>query len=487
MELNTLLLGLSWLYAIANTALAIFGLNLFYLLGLAIYHWRASLSSPALLVNEWPTVLVQLPVYNERYVIERLIDAAAALDYPPDRLRIQVLDDSTDDTTDKAAARVAYHRARGTPIEYLHRQARTGYKAGALAEGMAAAPGEFMAVFDADFIPPPDFLRRMIPHFNEYPRIGMVQARWGYLNAEQTIITRAIALATDNIFAVDHVARGGAGLLLNFNGSAGILRRACVEEAGGWSADTLVEDFDLSYRAQIAGWRIRYCSDIVVPSELPASVLALKQQQFRWVKGSIQVVRKLTGPLLRSRLSPLQKVQGLLHLAGYFPSLLMVFSLLFSLPVVLLHGQTPIHWSLLGVAMLAPPLAIIWGQSRLRHDWHISWLNYPALFLLGLGLSVSNTSAIVSAFYGRKNVFVRTPKFAGADLRKNAYALSVDWSAWVELLLAIYGFGTGYLALFMAPALAPFIFMYALGFGFTAVLGFWQSGRVHFSKKQQKD
>ncbi len=470
---------LSWLYAFSNMALAIFGFNMFFLLALAIWHWRKAVTPPVLPPgSEWPTVLVQLPMFNERYVVERLIDAAAALDYPGDRLCIQVLDDSTDDTRNLAEARVAYHRARGWNIEYHHRTERVGYKAGALAEGMARLPGDFIAVFDADFVPPPDFLRRLIPEFQTEPRLGVVQARWGHLNPQQNVVTRAMALAFDSFFTVDQAARSGAGLFMNFNGSAGILRRTCIEDAGGWQHDTLVEDMDLSYRAQLKGWRIKYRLDVVVPGELPASIIALKQQQYRWAKGATQVLRKLGLKLLFSRAPLVHKLQGLLHLSGYLPHPLIVVSLLLSLPVVLLHGQTPIYWGVLGVAALAPPLEVFWGQLRLRHDWRMSWLYYPALFLVGLGLAVTDTRAIWDAFFGRSNVFVRTPKFADVNHRESSYALPVDWSTWVELVLALYGLGTGLLAIPWAPALAPFILVYAAGFGFTATAGFLQSGGV---------
>jgi cellulose synthase/poly-beta-1,6-N-acetylglucosamine synthase-like glycosyltransferase len=471
--------GLSWLYAISNMALALFAFNMFFLLALAIWHWReavspAKLPAPA----EWPTVLVQLPIFNERYVVERLIDAAAALDYPADRLIIQVLDDSTDDTAALAEARVAFHLHQGRHIDYLRRTERTGYKAGALAAGLAVAPSEFTVVFDADFVPPTDYLRKLIPEFIHNPRLGMLQARWGHLNPGQNMLTRAMALAFDSFFSVDQVARSGAGLMMNFNGSAGILRRTCIEEAGGWQHDTLVEDMDLSYRAQITGWQIKYRLDVVVPGELPASIIALKQQQYRWAKGATQVLRKLWRPLCASPKPLLHKLQGLLHLSGYLPHPLMVASLLLSLPVVYLHGQTPISWGVLGLAALAPPLEVIWGQSRLRHDWHMSWLYYPALFLVGIGVAVTDTRAIWDAFFGHTNVFVRTPKFAAASQRHSSYALPVDWSTWVEAALAIYGLGSGLLATQWAPTLAPFILVYAAGFGFTAVLGFWQGRGV---------
>ena len=476
---DIILRSMSWIYAIINMALALFALNMFLMLALAVWQWRASLNPPRFPeTSEWPTVLVQLPVFNERYVVERLVDAAVALDYPPERIRIQVLDDSTDDTAALAEARVAHYQAQGRQVEYCHRVNRMGYKAGALAAGLARDSSEFVALFDADFVPPPDYLRRLIPEFVGQPRLGIVQARWGHLNPEQNVVTRAMALAFDSFFTVDQVARSGTGLLMNFNGSAGILRRACIDEAGGWQHDTLVEDMDLSYRAQLKGWRIKYRLDVVVPGELPASVIALKQQQYRWAKGATQVLRKLGWRLATSDKPIFHKIQGLLHLSGYLPHPLIVFTLLLSLPVVILHGHTPVHWSVLGIAALAPPLSVLWGQLRLRHDWHMSWLYYPALFLVGIGLAVTDTRAIWDAFFGRTNVFVRTPKFATVSPRQSVYALPVDWSTWVESVLAIYGLVTTYLAVAWAPRLAPFIAIYTIGFGLTAILGFWQSRGV---------
>lgn len=484
---NYVLEGMSWLYAISNTVLALYGFNMFFLLVLALRHWRASRKElPPLAEADWPSVLVQLPIFNERYVVERVIDAAAALDYPAERLLIQVLDDSTDDTAALAEARVAYHRSRGTRIDYLHRTERTGYKAGALAAGLAAAPGEFITLFDADFIPPPDFLRRLMPEFSSQSRLGMVQARWGHLNPAQNMVTHSMSLWFDGFFTVDQVARSGAGLFMNFNGSAGILRRACIEDAGGWQADTLVEDMDLSYRVQFKGWRIKYRSDVRVPGELPVSIMALKQQQYRWAKGAAQVVRKHGKQILCSNRPWFHRVQGLLHISGYLPHPLMVVSLLLSLPVVLLHGQSPISWAVLGVAAMAPPLAVLLAQIRLRRERQMSLAYYPALFLIGIGLAVTDTRGILDAFLGRTNVFVRTPKFAQINPRESIYALPVDGSTWVELALAIYGFATCLLAFRQAPFLIPSILLYTAGFGFTALAGFWQSRGVRRSRPLAK-
>jgi cellulose synthase/poly-beta-1,6-N-acetylglucosamine synthase-like glycosyltransferase len=481
------MLLLVWIYAATLIGLALFGFNMLFMLAVAARRRPPSQipdagwgERPAPPPVEWPHVLVQLPIFNERYVVERLMDAAAALDYPPERLAIQVLDDSTDDTSAIAKARAAHHRARGRQITYHHRARREGFKAGALAAGLRDAPpsAELVAVFDADFVPPPDFLRRIIPSFQSDPRLGMVQARWEHLNAEQNALTRAEALALDGYFTVDQVARSRAGLLMNFNGSAGVWRRVCIEAAGGWQGDTLAEDLDLSYRAQLNGWRLDYLPDVAAPAELPASILALKRQQFRWAAGSYQVLRKVGPRLLAARMPLFRKAQGWLHLAGYIVQPLMLAALLLSLPVVLARGQLPIHLSWLGWAGLGPVLVGAWGQMGLRRDWPKRILYYPVLVAIAIGSSLAGTHALWEAFAGRRCEFARTPKFSSANQRESAYALPIDWTTWGELLLALYALATGLLAVEMAPGLAPFIFLCALGFGCTAAMGFLQNGGV---------
>jgi cellulose synthase/poly-beta-1,6-N-acetylglucosamine synthase-like glycosyltransferase len=478
---------LSWIYAAALLVPAVFGYNVLLLLALGVWYRRRrpQPAAPA----AWPHVLVQLPVFNERYVVERLIDAAAALDYPPERLAIQILDDSTDDTAAIAKARVAYHRARGWRMTYHHRADRTGFKAGALAAGLCAAPAsvEFVAIFDADFVPPPEFLRCTVPAFQADARLGMMQARWDHLNAEQSALTRAQALAFDGYFSVDQIARSRAGLLMNFNGSAGVWRRACIEDAGGWQGDTLAEDLDLSYRAQLKGWRFDYSPGVPAPAELPTSILALKRQQFRWAVGSYQVLRKLGPQLLTARMSLFRKVQGFLHITGYVVQPLMLLASLLSLPVVLMRGRSPVNLSWLGWAWLGPVLTGLWGQIMLRRDWPKRMLYYPVLVMIGIGSSLTGTHALWQAITGRRHEFVRTPKFSSASQRESAYALPLDWTIWGELVLALYALATGLLAVERAPGFAPFIFLYALGFGYTAVLGFWQSGGVRRAERAQEN
>ena len=476
---------LSWFYALVVTLLALYGFNLLLLVGLASLAWLRSRPAPALPKGvteaDWPTVLVQLPLFNERYVVERLIDAAAALDYPAEKLLVQVLDDSTDDTAALARARVIYHRLHGRPVVYVHRLDRAGYKAGALAYGLTRAPraqSELVAVFDADFIPPPDFLRRLVPAFFGDERLGLAQGRWEHLNPDQNWLTRAEALALDSFFSIEQMARSHSGLFFNFNGSAGVWRRAAIEDAGGWQSDTLAEDLDLSYRAQLKGWRLSYWPLVSAPAELTSSIMAFKRQQFRWAKGSFQVLRKLGSSLIAAPIPLFRKLQALLHLSGYLPHPLMVLSVLLSLPVVALHTQNPLNWGIFGLAGLGLPLAALLSQTVLRKDWRQRLVYYPLLVLVGIGLAVTNTHALWETFFGRTQEFLRTPKFAAAQQRGNTYALPADWTTWAELILALYAFATGLLAVERMPGLAPFLFIYTLGFGYTAILGFWQSGGV---------
>ncbi|UCC63528.1 MAG: glycosyltransferase family 2 protein [Anaerolineae bacterium] len=470
---------LTAIYFLLVAGLALYGFNALFLSALFLRHRRRRVKVPEL--DEWPGVTVQLPLFNERFVVERLIDSVASLDYPRTRLSIQVLDDSTDETGALAQARVAHYQTRGVNIAYLRRKERTGFKAGALAYGLTRAPGDFIAVFDADFCPPPDFLQRVMPHFND-PRVGMVQARWGHLNAEYSVLTRAQALALDGHFVVEQTARSRANLLLNFNGSAGVWRRECIADAGGWQADTVAEDLDLSYRAQIAGWQLRYLPDVVAPAEVPPFLTAFKRQQFRWAKGSIQCLRKLGGHLLRSSLSPWRKVQGLLHVGGYLIHPLMLAMVLIGLPLICVRNPGSLPLSALGVAGFAPPVVFALSQWATYPDWRQRFAYFPILVLLGAGVALNNTWAVWEALAGRNpSLFLRTPKFrsegqdSGRVGQAGTYNLPVDWTTWGELALALYCLVEAIVAVSRAPGLAPFLITYAMGYAYTAGLGLWQS------------
>ena len=488
------------LYIVAGVWLAIYGLNSLVLAGLYLRH-RHDRTNPPTGQTHHPVVTVQLPIYNERHVVERLIDAVAALDWPRDCLQIQVLDDSDDETTTLARACVEHYRRRGLDIDLVCRSDRTGYKAGALAVGLQRARGEFITIFDADFVPAPDFLRHAIPPFLDRPTLGLVQTRWAHLNADYSPLTRAQSLALDGHFVVEQVARNRSGLLMNFNGTAGVWRRTCIDTSGGWSGDTISEDLDLSYRAQLAGWDCLYLPEVAAPAELPPQLAAFKQQQFRWAKGSIQCLRKLwrsilgrrrhaaqtdTDRQLRSpaprRLTHVQKMAALVHLSSYLAHPLMLILLLCSLPLFLSPRGThlPMAMAYLGFSSLGPPLVYTLAQQALYPNWRRRLFYFPILALLGTGIALNNTRAVIEALRGLGGPFARTPKFhlEGGRGRwvESAYRLPLSWTTLGETLLAFYALGTVLAAWRAGNHYAvPFMLLYAGGFGLTALLGVWQA------------
>ena len=471
------------LYTAVVVLLSLYGAHALIMVGLHLRGRRRATAAGACCPppEAWPRVTVQLPVYNERYVIVRLIDAVARLDYPADRLEIQVLDDSTDATTRLAARRVQFWQQRGVNIRLIRRGERTGYKAGALEHGLKLAAGEFIAIFDADFVPPPDWLRRTVPFLVHHPEVGVVQTRWEHLNAEASPLTRAQALALDGHFGVEQPARAQNGLLLNFNGSAGLWRRRCIEEAGGWRSETLSEDLDLSYRAQLLGWRVAYLPKVTAPAEIPPQMTAFKRQQFRWAKGSAQCVRLLAGSLLRSRLPWHVRLLGLLHLTGYFIHPGMVILLLLTLPLLVAdkHMETSLPPAWLGLLGLSAPLLYVTAQQALRADWGRRLLWLPALMVLGVGLACNNARAVVEGLFRSGGEFARTPKFGARPGRgRTAYRLPADGTTWAELAMG------GYAALCAAVAVAqhrwtavPFLLLYTLGFWWVGGSTLWETLR----------
>ncbi|MGI6207263.1 MAG: glycosyltransferase [Anaerolineae bacterium] len=462
--------GLSVIYLLAALLLAVYGFNSLLLAALFLRHRRGPTAGEP---SSWPAVTVQLPVYNERWVVRRLLEAASRLDYPRHLLEIQVLDDSTDHTRAIAESVAAKLRRRGLDVRVIHRPDRKGYKAGALAHGLQSARGELIAVFDADFVPPPDWLRRVVPYLVADEGLGFVQTRWGHINEGYSGPTRAQTLALDGHFVVEQPARQRSGLLMNFNGSAGVWRRSCIEGAGGWSARTLCEDLDLSYRAQMAGWRGLFLPEVVVPAEVPPTVSAFKCQQRRWATGSVQCLRHLFRPLLRSSLSLTQKLQGLVHLSGYVAHPLMLVLLLVSLPLLLLDGGLRFHLAFLGLASLGPPTVYTLAQVvQGGRAWRrLAYL--PTLVLLGTGLAVSNTRAVVRALYTDGGAFQRTPKFSlvgkRGDWRGRQYMVGADPSTLGELGMALYALATIAVALSRGSVYAvPFLALYVAGFTYVA-------------------
>jgi cellulose synthase/poly-beta-1,6-N-acetylglucosamine synthase-like glycosyltransferase len=446
---------------------------------------RSASSQSSRPTAELPAVTIQIPLFNERYVAARVIAAAAAQDYPRDKLQIQILDDSTDDTTEIARCAAAQARSSGLSVDVLHRNERQGYKAGALAAGLPHAKGELIAIFDADFAPPPDFLRRVIGEQNAFadPQVGFVQARWDYLNRDLNPITRAQAMILDVHFLIEQVARSLCGLPINFNGSAGIWRRQCILDAGGWQADTLTEDLDLSYRAALRGWRGLYLVDQGAPSELPADILAYKQQQARWARGTIQTLRKLLPELLSSSLKFHQKLAALMHLSGYVIHPL-IFILSITTPLLVLDAVTsqgglagpPLWVNALSGLTLVPIASMLVAHLARRRSLIHFLRDLPAALLLGVGVSPSNTLAMLRGLlHEQVGEFVRTPKHRHSVF---TYALRPDWTMWLELALAIYvGVAILLMLRFGHWPLGMPLFLYVLGFG-----GVWLSQALSASR-----
>jgi cellulose synthase/poly-beta-1,6-N-acetylglucosamine synthase-like glycosyltransferase len=475
----SLSLFLGFAYLVATALLAVYGLNSLVLTWLYLRHWREDVPCPPLV--ETPVVTVQLPIYNELYVVERLIDAVARLDYPRDRLQIQVLDDSSDETTAVAGARVDFYRAQGMDIELIHRAERIGFKAGALQQGLAMARGELIAVFDADFVPEPDFLAKTVPYFFARPRLGMIQTRWGHINADYSPLTRAQAIALDGHFVVEQTARNRSGLFMSFNGTAGIWRRECIEASGGWQGDTISEDLDLSYRAQLLGWEFLFLPRVFSPAEIPPQINAFKRQQFRWAKGSIQCALKLWRPVLKAPVSIFKRLQAMIHLTSYLVHPLMLFLCLSSLPLMMLwkgEGRLPLAY--LSLASLGPPLLYAVSQRSLYPNWPERFAYFPVLVFLGTGIALNNTGAVWEALTRRGNDFCRTPKFC-LEERKDRwagrrYALSFNWVTVGEFSLGLYAALTTWVAYAQGNYYAlPFLLLYVGGFGCVAFCSLWHS------------
>lgn len=431
-------------------------------------------------LQEWPPVTVQLPIFNEKYTVERLLRAVTRLDYPADRLQIQVLDDSTDDTRDLLARLVESYQSRGMDIELIHRADRTGYKAGALNYGLLTATGELIAIFDADFVPKPDWLKRTVPSFQN-PELGCLQTRWGHINQQYNSLTRAEALGIDGHFIVEQTVRSKNGFFLNFNGTAGIWRRACIEDAGGWQWDTLTEDLDLSYRAQMRGWKFDYLPDVVVPAELPPHVEAYKKQQFRWAKGSFQVVRKILPSVLRANLPLSVRFMALLHLTGYFVHPLMLSILLLTLPVGLLVPGAFKMFPISLIAGLGPPLLYLTATATQHRSVFKRIRAFPLLVIVGFGLSLSTTIAVLEGLFSKGGAFIRTPKLNLTNRAKQpqnidrGYVAPLSTMVWVEIALGLYALVTGVvLAPYLGWGIVPWMVIYMLGFFYIAGLNLIQ-------------
>ncbi len=419
-------------------------------------------------LKEYPRVTVQLPIYNEKYVVHRLIKSVTELDYPRSKLEIQVLDDSSDDTSEIAARLVDEYKKRRFDICHIRRRSRDGYKAGALQYGLSSAKGEYIAIFDADFVPSPDFLKELLPEFTS-PKVAGVQSRWGHLNHDDSLLTRAQAIGLDNHFAMEQRLRYRAGFFINFNGTCGIWRKDAIADAGGWHTDTLAEDLDLSYRVQLRGWKIKFRDDFAVLGELPATAESFKIQQNRWAKGTIQVARKLLPQVLRARLAKVAKYEAFVHLTCHINFLAMLGLALFS-PVIVYfkveHIVTDgyfIFASFFTIGALGYPYLYFLSQRELYPDYRRRIPFIMGVIAYSMGLSVSNSNAVIEGWLNRKNVFRRTPKSGGESRGYRVESKSV--LPFVEILLGVYIFiALIYVTVNLQLILIPFLLFYSFGF-----------------------
>jgi cellulose synthase/poly-beta-1,6-N-acetylglucosamine synthase-like glycosyltransferase len=428
---------------ISQLVMGVYGLNAFFLLYKFMTSAKSTGEAEISMERfqkkgiEWPAVTVQLPIFNERHVAERLIKHCCLIDYPADRLRIQVLDDSTDVTCELVARLVEDLQADPKikfKVEHLTRKSRTNFKAGALAQGTAQTDSEFLAIFDADFLPDADFLRKTIPRFYEDAKVGCVQCRWGHLNYNHSTLTKLQAIGHDGHFVVEQFSKCRSGFLFNFNGTAGVWRRQCIIDAGDWSGDTLAEDLDLSYRAQLAGWKMDYLRDVVVDAELPLSISAFKKQQARWAKGSMQTAIKLSRRVLSSpNIGALTKLEAIIHLFGYSVHLCMMTNLVVTLLLVMgTDCELPVVYKITAFVAAGPPLIVVASQAYIGNLKSVIFM--PLLILFHHGLCISNASAVMEAIKGKKGSFERTPKFgsqqSGKEWTATSYARNLKKVAW---------------------------------------------------------
>jgi cellulose synthase/poly-beta-1,6-N-acetylglucosamine synthase-like glycosyltransferase len=472
-------------YFIVLFVLAAYGLHRYWLV-YDYYKYAKNVPGPPPEVPSWPRVTVQLPIFNERYVIERLVDAVSRFDYPHELLDIQVLDDSTDETQEVARACVDRCAAQGLPITYIHRSNREGYKAGALENGLKTAAGELIVIFDADFIPEPDFLRRTVPYFQNQ-EIGMVQTRWTYLNRDYSLLTQVETILLDGHFVIEHGARSRRGTFFNFNGTAGVWRRRAIDDAGGWQHDTLTEDTDLSYRAQLKGWKFLYLPQIECASELPADMNGFKAQQARWAKGLMQTAKKILPRVFASNLPWHVKAEAFFHLTANISYPLMVLLSTMLLPAMIVRFYQ--GWFQMVVIDLPLFLAstcsissfyLVAQKELYPKTWWRTFLYMPFVMATGIGISVRNAQAVLEALSGKKSEFARTPKFR-IEGKKDTFATKkyrnkAGWMPYAEIVLGIYfGFTVLYAILNENYATVPFLLLFVWGYLYTGCMSLGQT------------
>jgi len=483
-------------YFILMIVLAFYGLHRYQLVWLYYRHKKNATHGPTAHFAELPFVTVQLPIFNEQYVVDRLIEAVCSLDYPRDRLEIQLLDDSTDETRQVASAIVERYRAgfngEPQPIVYIHRTNRHGYKAGALDNGLKTAKGELVAIFDADFIPPHDWLMRVVHHLAE-PKIGMVQTRWTHLNRDYSFLTQVSAILLDGHFVLEHGGRSRAKVFFNFNGTAGMWRRAAIEQAGGWQHDTLTEDTDLSYRAQLVGWRFKYLQDVECPAELPIEMTAFKTQQARWAKGLIQTSKKILPRVFRADVPFHIKLEAFYHLTANISYPLMVLLSIVMMPVMIIRFyQGWFQMLLIDLPLfLASTCSVssfyLVSQKELFPGrWYKALLYLPFVMALGgIGLTLTNSKAVMEALFGIKSSFKRTPKYRvekrGEKSQATKYRKRLGLLPWVELAISVYFILTIWYAIDNGNYITvPFLLLFAFGYGYTALLSLLQGAFERF-------
>lgn len=443
------------------------------------------LSEEELQMTEYPLVTIQLPLYNEKYVICRLIDAVIRIEYPKDKLEIQVLDDSTDETVDIAKEHIQKYVDQGYDIKHVHRTNRKGFKAGALKEGLKTAKGEFVAIFDADFIPRKKFLKRTLPYFQKDEKLGLVQTRWEHLNRDYSLITKTEAIALDGHFVIEQAVRNRAGFFINFNGTGGVWRKECIFDAGNWQADTLTEDLDLSYRAQMKGWKFKYLVNFTSPAELPSEINSLKSQQFRWTKGAIETAKKIYPKVLRSKLPVKMKIQSFIHLCSNLAYPFILIAGILNLPVLLIKegGQYDDVFKFMSIfifAFISSFIFYLYSQKDVYADWQKRVIYFPVFLSGSMGLSVNNTIAVIEGLINKKSEFVRTPKFKIMDnkdswIDKKYLTKKLSYATIIEAVLAVYCFAGVVLSIVYAQIAAlPFQLMFSLGYGMMAFLSIRQ-------------
>lgn len=481
------MLGILWTvaYVFIVIVLSIYGGHRLWTVFLYLRN-RGARMEPLKRFSDLPFVTVQLPVYNERYVVERLIRSVANMDYPRDRFQIQVLDDSTDATTEIARESVADLKDQGYDIELIHRTDRRGFKAGALEAALQSARGSYIAIFDADFLPPKNLLREAI-HFFTDSSVGMIQTRWGHLNRNYSILTRIQALLLDGHLLIEQTVRSRTGRFFNFNGTAGIWRKEAIRDAGGWQHDTLTEDLDLSYRAQMKGWKFVFLPHLVTPAELPVDMTAFKTQQHRWAKGAVQTCKKLLPTLWRTRLPFKVKIEATFHLTSNFAYLFLLLMALLIRPDPAYGGfewTSFLAFHLPVFTMSSLSIAIFYGVVLCEigvKPWKMLFY-MPSLFALGIGLSINNAKAVMEALLNRSSSFARTPKYgignrSQSGWKEKTYVSSRSLMPLIELLLSCYYVFIVYLAWCYRMWLSlPFLFLFLIGFGYVAYLSLFQRG-----------